>query len=197
MNRYDVVIHMNEPRYWVMLGLSFLVGLALVRRFNGLKGEAKDRGLVQMGAVLLTLQVGYQIYMVLDPHFEYSIHRSLPLHFCGINIWLLGLNCFWRNRWVFLFTAFMGTIGGFHAILTPQLTVGDAWPILLHYYMNHAALIFVPIVMTQRFKMRFPKWGWIYAYFIAAGASTATRTEATPTMRNALSRPFTGSFIPI
>ena len=46
MNRYDVVIHMNEPRYWVMLGLSFLVGLALVRRFNGLKGKAKDRGLV-------------------------------------------------------------------------------------------------------------------------------------------------------
>ena len=148
MNRYDVVIHMNEPRYWVMLGLSFLVGLALVRRFNGLKGEAKDRGLVQMGAVLLTLQVGYQIYMVLDPHFEYSIHRSLPLHFCGINIWLLGLNCFWRNRWVFLFTAFMGTIGGFHAILTPQLTVGDAFPILVHYYINHAALVFVPIAAS-------------------------------------------------
>ena len=53
----------------------------------------------------------------------------------------------------------MGTIGGFHAILTPQLTVGNV-AILLHYYINHAALIFVPIVMTQRFKMRFPK-GWI------------------------------------
>ena len=172
MNRYDVVIHMDEPRYWVMLGLSFLVGLALVRRFNGLKGEAKDRGLVQMGAVLLTLQVGYQIYMVLDPHFEYSIHRSLPLHFCGINIWLLGLNCFWRNRWVFLFTAFMGTIGGFHAILTPQLTVGDAFPILVHYYINHAALVFVPIVMAQAYGMRFPEWGWVKVYLMAAGAST-------------------------
>jgi uncharacterized membrane protein YwaF len=84
----------------------------------------------------------------------------------------VALNCFWRNRTVFLFTAFMGTIGGFHAILTPQLTVGDDLPILIHYYINHAALIFVPIVMSQSFGMRFPKWGWVTAYFISAGIST-------------------------
>lgn len=172
MNEYDVIIHMNEPRYWALLMGSFACGLALIRRFQRLEGNVLERALKQMGWVLIALQVAYQIYMVVDPGFHWTVHRCLPLHFCGINIWLVALNCFWRNRTVYLFTAFMGTIGGFHAILTPQLTVGDAWPILLHYYINHAALIFVPIVMTQRFKMRFPKWGWIYAYFIAAGAST-------------------------
>jgi len=172
MNQYDVVIRMSEPRYWVLLVLSFLAGLALIRRFKGLQGASRDRALKQLGGVLLALQIGYQAVMLLDPGFEWTLHRSLPLHFCGINIWLVALNCFWKNRTVFLFTAFMGTIGGFHAILTPQLTVGDDLPILIHYYINHAALVFVPIVMSQSFGMRFPKWGWITAYFIAAGAST-------------------------
>ncbi|MGB2423348.1 MAG: YwaF family protein [Flavobacteriales bacterium] len=172
MNQYDVVIHMNEPRYWALLLASLLAGLALHWRFKSLDEDRKDRALIQMGWVLIALQVGYQLVMALDPAFEWTVHRSLPLHFCGINIWLVSLNCFWRNRTVFLFTAFMGTIGGFHAILTPQLTVGDDLPILIHYYINHAALVFVPVVMSQVYGMRFPKWGWVKAYFIAAAAST-------------------------
>jgi hypothetical integral membrane protein (TIGR02206 family) len=172
MNSYDVIIHMNEPRYWALLLGSFLAGMWLVRRFNGLDAEAKPRALRQMGWTVVALQVGYQMYMVLDPGFEWTLHRSLPLHFCGINIWLVALNCFWRNRTVYLFTAFMGTIGGFHAIVTPQLTVGDAFPILIHYYVNHAALVFSPIIMTQAYGMRFPKWGWAKAYLIAAALST-------------------------
>ena len=172
MNEYDVVIQITETRYWVLLFASVLAGFALIHRFKGLQGDAKDRTLIQMGWVLIALQIGYQGVMLLDPGFEWTLHRSLPLHFCGINIWLVALNCFWKNRTVFLFTAFMGTIGGFHAILTPQLTVGDDLPILIHYYINHAALVFVPIVMSQSFGMRFPKWGWVTAYFIAAGAST-------------------------
>ena len=172
MNEYDVVIRMTEPRYWVLLLGSLLAGLALIHRFKGLQGEAKDRALLQMGGVLVALQVAYQAVMALDPGFDWTLHRSLPLHFCGINIWLVSLNCFWRNRTVFLFTAFMGTIGGFHAILTPQLTVGDDLPILIHYYINHAALVFVPIVMSQTYGMRFPKWGWVKAYVIAAILST-------------------------
>jgi hypothetical integral membrane protein (TIGR02206 family) len=172
MNQYDVVIHMSEPRYWALLLGSLLAGLALHWRFKSLGEDRKDRALTQMGWVLISLQIGYQLVMALDPQFDWTVHRSLPLHFCGINIWLVSLNCFWRNRTVHLFTAFMGTIGGFHAILTPQLTVGDDLPILIHYYINHAALVFVPIVMSQVYGMRFPQWGWVKAYFIAAAAST-------------------------
>ena len=61
MNQYDVVIRMSEPRYWVLLVLSFLAGLALIRRFKGLQGASRDRALKQMGWVLLVLQIGYQI----------------------------------------------------------------------------------------------------------------------------------------
>ena len=172
MNQYDVVIHMNEPRYWVLLLGSFACGWALIRRFKSLKDSTKNRALTQMGWTLILLQVAYQCYMVVNPDFHWSVHRSLPLHFCGINIWLMAINCFCRNRALYLFTSFLGTIGGFHAILTPQLTVGDDLPLLIHFYVNHAALIVVPIIMTQSFHFRFQKWGWMYAYLIAAGIST-------------------------
>ena len=171
MNEYDVVIRMSEPRYWVLLAGSLLAGWALIRRFQSIDEVGKDRALKQLGGVLLLLQVGYQGWMLFDETFDWTIHRSLPLHFCGINIWLVALNCFWRNPTVYLFTAFMGTIGGAHAILTPQLTVGDDMPILIHYYINHASLVVVPLIMTFKYGMRFPKWGWMFGYAMAAGLS--------------------------
>lgn len=172
LNAYDVVIHASELRYWVLMLGCVVAGTLLVRRFSGFDEAARNRALKQMGGFIVLLQVGYQLYMMLHPEFHWSLHRSLPLHFCGINIWLVALNCFWRNRMVYTFTAFLGTIGGLHAILTPQLTVGDAFPILIHYYINHAALVVVPIIMTKVYGMRFPKWGWVTAYGLAALVST-------------------------
>ena len=172
LNAYDVVIHATELRYWVLLLGSLSLGLLLIRWFDRLEGEALHRAVRRMGGTLLAVQVLYQLYMAVHPDFHYSLHRSLPLHFCGINIWLVSLNCFWRHRMVYTFTAFLGTIGGFHALLTPKLTVGDAFPILLHFYFNHMALIVVPVVMTKALGMRFPKWGWVKAYLIAALVST-------------------------
>ena len=66
MNEYDVVIHMNEPRYWALLLGSFACGLALIRRFQSLEGNVLERALKQMGWVLIGLQIAYQIYMVVD-----------------------------------------------------------------------------------------------------------------------------------
>ena len=81
MNEYDVVIRMSEPRYWVLLVGSLLAGRALIRRFQSLDDGVKDRALRQLGWVLLLLQLGYQGWMVFDEAFDWTIHRSLPLHF--------------------------------------------------------------------------------------------------------------------
>ena len=49
MNQYDVVIRMAEPRYWVLLSVSFAAGWALLRRFKALDLDRKDRALKQVG----------------------------------------------------------------------------------------------------------------------------------------------------
>ena len=59
MNQYDVVIRMGEPRYWVLLSLSFVAGLALLRRFKTLEAERKTPALRQVGWTLIALQLAY------------------------------------------------------------------------------------------------------------------------------------------
>ena len=132
MNEYDVIIHMNEPRkYWALLLGSFACGLALIRRFQRLEGNVLERALNQMGWVSdcpadrLPDLHGRRPRIPLDcaplPASSLLRHQHLA---CGAQLLLA------QPHGLSLFTAFMGTIGGFHAILTPQLTVGMPWPIL-------------------------------------------------------------------
>ena len=121
--------HSNE-RTQVLGALvhEFSGRLGPVAAFQRLDLNRRSRGLTQVGLTLISLQVAYQVYMLVSQILNGRCTAACLCTF-GISIWLVALNCFWRHRTVYLFTAFMGTIGGFHAILTPQLTVGDALPI--------------------------------------------------------------------
>ena len=78
-DQYDVVIHMDETRFWVAMLATVASGLAWCGTSVS-RGDAKARALRQMGWAILAMQVGYQLYMIFSPSFTYSIHRSLPLH---------------------------------------------------------------------------------------------------------------------
>jgi hypothetical integral membrane protein (TIGR02206 family) len=111
-------------------------------------------------------------YGFLNPNHDMSWHRNLPLHLCGVNYALVALNCFFKNERLFMFSAFTGTIGGVHALLTPQLTIGDAPLVLIDYYFKHTAIVVMPMVMARSFGFRFPKWGWIWTYSAVAVLTT-------------------------
>ncbi|MBN31475.1 MAG: hypothetical protein CL845_05705 [Crocinitomicaceae bacterium] len=170
---YDIVIRMDEPRYWYFLLGSFLAGFVVVQAFQKLRGERKERALRNMGIFMVCVNLVLPLYGMLHPDVDLSLHRNLPVHFCGINGLLVAFNCFWKNQKIFTFSAFLGTIGGLHALLTPQLTIGDAPVILTHYYFNHSAIIVIPIIMARAYGFRFPKWGWVWTYAAAAVLSTA------------------------
>lgn len=170
---YDIVIHASEARYWYFLIGSMLAGFVVAQGIAKLQGERKERALRTAGWILIAANLVPTVYGALSPDLELSIHRNLPVHFCAINGWLIALNCFFKNKSIFTFSAFLGTIGGLHALLTPQLTIGDAPAILVHYYFNHTAIMVMPIIMARSYGFQFPKWGWVWTYFAAAGLSTA------------------------
>ena len=171
--KYDLVIHSNEPRYWFFLLGSLLIGTLLVRLFDRLDSDRKDVMLKRFGILLFAGNLTLPIYAILDPDQALTWHRSLPLHFCGMNYILIAVNCFARNRYLFMFTAFLGTIGGVHGMLTPQLTVGDAPLVLVDYYMRHSAIVFFPIVMARSFGFQFVRYGWMWIYVVAALISSS------------------------
>lgn len=162
---------MSEPRYWVMLLSCVGAGLWAVRYFHRNLGDSV-RARKGLGIFMLGLQGIDLLLALFHPDIGFSIHRSLPLHFCGLNTLLIGFNCFWMNRAIFSFSAFMGMIGGAHSVLTPQLPSGDLLPLLLLFYIKHAALVFVPIIIARSYGLQFRKYDWIRTYGWSVGIST-------------------------
>lgn len=170
--RYDVILHADEPRYWVMLLSTLIGGLLLVKLFDRIPAERRTQARKTLGYFLIAGNFLLPLYALIHPAQEFSLHRSLPLHFCGLNYVLIAINCFAMNRTVYTFTTFLGTIGALHSFLTPQLTVGDAPLVLVDYCIRHGSILFVPIVMTRTYKMRFPHRGWLQTYGLAVAVST-------------------------
>ena len=163
MGQLDVVISPTEPRYWAMMALCAALAVWSLWFFTK-KGAENTVARKGLGIAMLAFQGLDLLMFVMVPDISFSWHRSLPLHLCGINAILMGLNCFWLNRALFSFTAFLGIIGGTHSLLTPQLPSGDALPLMLLFFVKHAALVFVPLVMAKVYGLRFRQWDWIRTY---------------------------------
>lgn len=171
--QYDVVLHADDWRYWAMGGGTLAGGLALLWGFRRLGPGRRDAALKMLGALLLLGNLVAPLATLLDPTLPMSWHRSLPLHFCTLNFLLIALNCFWRNERVFVFTTFLGIIGGVHAFLTPQFPMGDSPVMVWDYAIRHGAIIFVPMLMVREFGLRFPRRAWAWTYGMAVAVSSA------------------------
>lgn len=172
MIHYDVSILPSEPRYWAMILGAVVGGFLFVKYFDHLSKDKREPYLKRLGLALICISSFLPIYTILIPEHLFSFHRSLPLHFCSLNIWLIGFNCFFKSRKLFVYTFFMGLIGGFYSVLTPLLTVGDAPLVIVHYIIVHTALFTVPIVMIRLYGMRLKYYDWIRGYLFAAAIST-------------------------
>ena len=172
MNNYDVPILPSEPRYWIMMGCALFIGWVFIKSFDNISVENRNYYLKRLGFAIIAIQIFLPIYTVLNPDQPFSFHRSLPLHFCGLNFWLLALNCFIRNRKLFVYTFFMSILGGFYSLLTPLLTVGDSPVVMIHYILVHTGLFVVSIVMIRVYGMRLSSFDWLRAYLFAAVIST-------------------------
>ena len=172
MNNYDVAILPTEMRYWIMMGCALFIGWVFIKSFDNISVENRNYYLKRLGFAIIAIQIFLPVYTILNPFQTFSFHRSLPLHFCGLNFWLLALNCFIRNRKLFVYTFFMSILGGFYSLLTPLLTVGDSPFVMIHYILVHTGLFVVPIVMIRVYGMRLSSFDWLRAYLFAAVIST-------------------------
>ncbi|MEY5044677.1 MAG: hypothetical protein RJA19_1904 [Bacteroidota bacterium] len=170
--KYDVVIASDDWRYWAMWAGTLVGGTALLAGFRRIPEERKPAALQALGVTLLAANALNPLASLFGSALEMSWHRSLPLHFCTLNFLLLALNCFWRNERVFVYTAFLGIIGGVHAFITPQFPMGDSPVMVVDYALRHGAIVFVPLLMAREYGMRFPRRAWVWTYGMAALVST-------------------------
>ena len=73
---YDVIVRMDEPRYWYCLISSVLVGYTVVQAYQKLTGSRKERALRNLGIFMIFVNLMPPLYGMLNPDVELTIHRK-------------------------------------------------------------------------------------------------------------------------
>jgi hypothetical integral membrane protein (TIGR02206 family) len=164
MTSRELLIESDDPKYWIMMIGALVLGFLLIKFFDRVPAEKKDSYLIRMGVIMVGVQLYIPVSQFLDPEYIFSYHTNLQLHFCGVNFWLIAINCFVRSRKLFVYTAYLGMVGGAYTFLTPIMTAGYSIPLFINFICVHGGLIFVPIVMMRHYGMEFRSYDWARAY---------------------------------
>lgn len=149
MNRFSIT-----PFRGLHLLLLLLTAAAVLLIFLLLrkKSEAR-RSRFLIGACLfnLALFAGYKLSLSMDAVYVrayypngFNIFNELPLHLCNINLFLIPLGVWKRNRSIMGFSFFVAPLGALMALLFPEpLFSGFSLflPRIFGYYVTHALLV--------------------------------------------------------
>ena len=108
-----------------------------------------------LGATLIVNEVGLWVYrMATVESFSEFLQRHLPLHICGVALFVVMLALFRRNQTLYEVAYFWGIVGTLNAVLTPQLEVGFPHYRFFQYFIVHGGIVVSVLFATWGLKMR-------------------------------------------
>lgn len=107
-----------------------------------------------MAAVLLANEAGYYVRGLRDKTWIGFVQSSLPLHLCGIGLYMTVLTLVTRRQIIFEMACFWGLIGTTQAILTPTLEFDfpDYW--FWQFFICHSGILVGVVFVVGALKMR-------------------------------------------
>lgn len=150
---------------FVLFGVAHLVGLALVLAICAalylLRARIPQaaRRYIRWGllAVIYSCEGSWQVWMLATG--QWTVQGMLPLWLCSLTSWSMPLLLIWRSRRYHEWAYFMGTLGAFMALLTPDLmNYGFPHFRFLEFFTLHGAIIVAIAYMTFVEGLR-PTWG--------------------------------------
>ena len=149
---------MNEftitPFRGLHLLLLLLTAAAVLLIFLLLRGKPearRSRYLIGVCFFNLALFAGYKLSLSMDAAYVrayypngFNIFNELPLHLCNINLFLIPIGLWKRNRSIMGFSFFVAPLGALMALLFPEpLFSGFSllMPRIFGYYVTHALLV--------------------------------------------------------
>jgi hypothetical integral membrane protein (TIGR02206 family) len=96
----------------------------------------------------------------------WNLQQSIPGHLCSISNILCIFLLFNYKQWLAECIYYWGLLGGIHAILTPELVMGNKGYNFFSYFISHGGLILVVVYMIKHmnFKPRRKSWLWVLGY---------------------------------
>lgn len=119
------------------------------------KSETRKRIICYgLAAILLGTEWFNYGYTLTHEGLEYFLQNALPLHACGMAVYLTAFALITRNQLAFEITYFWGLAGTTQAIVTPAVTEGFPSVRFFLFFMVHSAIILGVLVAVFGLKMR-------------------------------------------
>lgn len=157
---------------FVLFGTAHLIGLGLVATVclgiwlarNRFTPQAQRRTRWGLVSLIYLCEGSWQIWMWSTG--QWTIQGMLPLWLCSVTSWTMPLLLIARSRRYYQWAYFMGIIGAFMALLTPDLMqYGFPHYRFIEFITLHGAIIVAVVYMTAVEGFR-PTWGGLLRVFI-------------------------------
>ena len=142
------------------------IALSIVLRRN--TSPVRERVIcIGLACLLIGIEWFNYVYVLMHEGGRVLVERSLPLHACGVALYLAAYTLIKRRQVMFeivYFWAFAGTIQG---VLTPFEMEGfPAW-FCFHFFLTHGGVIVAVSALTFGLRMR-PRWKGLWISYAAA-----------------------------
>jgi hypothetical integral membrane protein (TIGR02206 family) len=159
----------------VAMAAAIVIGIVVFReRLRTPRSNRNAR--YALVAVLVGCELSLQAwYGITD---NWGLH-SLPFQLCSIMMWLSALLLLTRNRKLYEITFFLGIMGAFQALLTPNLDVSYPQFRYFHFFVAHGAIVGASVFLTVIEGYRptassvFRALAWLHALAIPAAITNA------------------------
>ena len=162
------VYAMGSSGWWGGIGIFSLYAAVIWIAASRLHGEDALRRFEKgWGIALLLLWIGKHIHLVQAD--LWNTMDNLELHLCGFSRFLSIFLLLFGWRWAYYPLFFWGIVGGFHSLLTPELTSGDTTYMYIEYYVVHGGILIIPLYFHFVRGMRIGRWTWAKVLAINLG----------------------------
>ncbi|MFW6154662.1 MAG: TIGR02206 family membrane protein [Planctomycetota bacterium] len=151
--------------------VAVLVGTAAAATVLVWAGRREPAGRFRRGVcvTIATVLVGAEVttyVLSVARHGGVNLAREdLPLHLCGVAVYLTAVVLLTRRQWVFEVAFYWGIIGTIQALLTPSVTEGWRYAWFWLYFVRHGLIVigmlFAWLALGMRPRRRSAWWVWL------------------------------------
>lgn len=134
-----------SPTHFAWLAVTAIVLFLLVRAYRRMNGEARRRFTRVIMITIIALEVIREGWVLIIGH--YDIRRHMPLHLCGIMIFIEAIAVFSEKPFFKEFSYACGLPGAAMALITPEPSGYPFWNLqYLQSIFVHALLVLIPLL---------------------------------------------------
>ncbi len=173
------------PAHLTVIVLLVVVSVTLSVMVRNSRSEKTKRSICwALAAILLGGEWLKYAYTITHDGFDFFIQYALPLHVCGIAVYLAAYMLITKKLIVFELVYFWALGGTTQAILTPAVTAGFPSYHFIQFFIEHSAVIVTVFVAVFGLKMRPRLKGLWFTYalswllvFVVGGINTLLDTN--------------------